>query len=107
MLYLNFLTRGRCHLGPPLLPERTISTIRNSWGEFCSIEPIFYSNVNKDIPSVGVLTEAGLPFGFLTGSPEKVDEELLGGRRQVPDSFFGLKNSSPNFRANSSRRYAI
>ena len=26
-------------LGPPLLSERPISTIRNGWGKFCSIEP--------------------------------------------------------------------
>ena len=39
MLCLNSLTRGHCPFGPPLLPERPISTIRNGWGKFCSIEP--------------------------------------------------------------------
>ena len=41
MLCLNSLTRGRCPLGPPLLPERPISTIKNGWSKFCSIEPNF------------------------------------------------------------------
>ena len=35
MLCLNYLTPW----GPPLLPERPISNIRNGWGKFCSIEP--------------------------------------------------------------------
>ena len=39
MLCLNTLTRWRCPLGPPLLQERPICTIRNGWGKFCSIEP--------------------------------------------------------------------
>ena len=39
MLCLSSLTRGRCPLRPPLLPERPNSTIRNGWGKFCSIEP--------------------------------------------------------------------
>ena len=38
MLCLNYLTRGPCPLGSPLLPERPISTIRNGLGKFCSIQ---------------------------------------------------------------------
>ena len=39
MLCLNTLTRWRCPLGPPLLGERPICTIRNGWGKFCLVEP--------------------------------------------------------------------
>ena len=42
MVCLNYLTRGRCTLGPPLLPlllERPKSTFRNVWGKFGSIVP--------------------------------------------------------------------
>ena len=42
MLCMNYLTRGRCPLRPPLLPDRPRSTFRNDWGKFCSIEPLYY-----------------------------------------------------------------
>ena len=37
MVCPNSLKRGRCPLGPLLLPERPKSTFRNDWGKFCSI----------------------------------------------------------------------
>ena len=43
MLCLNSLTRGLSPLGPLLLPERPMNTIRHGWGKFCSISPIKYS----------------------------------------------------------------
>ena len=39
----NYLTRGRCPLGPLLLLERQKSTFKNDWGKFCSIVPNFFS----------------------------------------------------------------
>ena len=39
MLCLNFLTRGGCPLGPPLLAERPKSAFGYGWGKFCSIVP--------------------------------------------------------------------
>ena len=54
MLCLSSLTRGRCPLGPPLLPERPNSTIRNGWGKFCSIEPrMFYAALSTRLPCLG------------------------------------------------------
>ena len=65
MLCLNFLIRGRCPLGTPLLPERPKSTIRNEWGKFCSIVPknltIFFQ---RKLPMHFLQTDG--PFIFLT-----------------------------------------
>ena len=85
MLCLNYLTSGRCPLGPLLLPERPKSTFRNGWGKFCSIVPKFVvadveilriSDVGSDRYANSATTSAHLQTLFPFFFPEK----------QYPDS---------------------
>ena len=79
MLCLNSLTRGRCPLGPPLLPEWPISTIKNGWSKFCSIEPNFLISLSSMASRAQRTSKARARFGpiFFRSSVEMYRSENL------------------------------